>query len=156
MSAFLHYARLSYAATVFIATAVSIYVAAQFAIGLYELDAGFRSGKQDLVTAFLILAFLLPGFRALMRFARRLTFFRISADLRAYAWLTTIIGTVGHAVALNVVIAYYQILSEGKEASGVGFGFLVAGICYLTTLWIGEFVVMRNKPHRTTESPASD
>ena len=68
----------------------------------------------------LLLAFLFPGIRALARLARRQQLLSASElDQKIYVIVVTVLGAIGHFFALNVAIAYFQIVVQGRDGSGV-------------------------------------
>jgi hypothetical protein len=146
------YPRLSYAVVVVFSVVVASLLAIEIAVGLAKAYSFTRRLSSNAYLLAVLLAFLFPGIRALVRVARRHPFLSASErDLRKYVVAVTILGSVGHLLSFQVAVAYYEILVEGKESSGVGFGAALAGLCYLMALWIGEFVIMRVTKRVTTE-----
>lgn len=146
--------RLSYAIVVIVSVVLASLAAIDIVLVLaktYLFSQRLSSVAYQLA---LLLAFLFPGIRALARLARRQQLLSASElDQKIYVIVVTVLGAIGHFFALNVAIAYFQIVVQGRDGSGVGFGVAVVGLWYLTALWIGEFVIMSVTNRVSTEPP---
>lgn len=146
------YPRLSYAVVVVVCVVVASFLTIELAVGVAKAYGFGRKLSPNVYWLAFLFAFLIPGLKALVRLARLRPLLQVSeADLRKYALLVTVLGSLGHIFSIPVAVAYYEIAAQGREASGVGIGVALAALCYLLALWIGEFVVMRATNHVTTE-----
>lgn len=146
------YPRLSYAIVVIVSAVVASILIVDIAAGLATANSFARLLSSNAYLLAFLLALLFPSIGAVVRLFRRLPLLSASeVDQRKYVLFITILGSLGHFCAFNVAVAYFQIVVEGRDSSGAGFLVGVTGLCYLTALWIGEFVIMRFTSRVTTE-----
>ena len=146
-------ALVSYSLTVSVCGVASSLIGWKFATSLIrELpQTGIR--LSDIAVIALVTAFAFPSYRAIIRKLRGRPLLAEpgETDLRIYTWALAVLGAFGHVIiawlAWSIATSAPQQRDEISMAAGP---LIIAGIFYLTGLWIGEFVLMRSPGHRTT------
>lgn len=151
-------ARVSYSLTVGVCGVAASLIGWKFATSLVrELpQTGIR--PSDIALIALVTAFVVPSYRATIRRLRGRPLLTEpgDTDLRIYTWAVAVLGAFGHVIvawlAWSIAISTPEQRDEISMAAGP---LIIAGIFYLTGLWIGEFVLMRSASHRMSNAQIS-